>query len=166
MPPVTTWAPSVLDVRAATRTTILPVLRPLCSLRNASSCCVAMSKHCSGRLVAAAAPARAANRASTLRIHKGSSSMSASSAIAQYMVNGADAWRRSDVHMPRLPISSKAPRSPSVAKEALIKSSERLLSTVCDRPASKSRVVPVAKAALSRELHSASAPLARSCACL
>eukprot|EP00966_Prymnesium_polylepis_P151906 3509130-Prymnesium_polylepis.1 len=36
VPPVTTWAAPTVG-RAATRTTILPVLSPLCKVRNASS---------------------------------------------------------------------------------------------------------------------------------
>ena len=55
--------------------------------------------------------------------------------------------------MPRLPISSKAPPSPSDANDAAMKSSERLLSTACNRPACTNRVAPIVKAAPSRELH-------------
>ena len=68
--------------------------------------------------------------------------------------------------MPRLPISSKAPPSPSDANEAAMKSSERLLSTACKRVASKRRVAPIVRAVPSRELHMASTPIARSWPCL
>ena len=153
-------------VRPAMRTTILPTLRPPCSVRNACSCCNSMTKLCSGKLVAAPAPARAASSMSTPCTHAGSSAMSASRAIAQYDVDDADARWRSDAQMARLPISSKAPPSLSDAKEAVIKSSERLLSTACARAASHRRITPIVKAAPSRELHRARTPASRSWACL
>ena len=47
-----------------------------------------------------------------------------------------------------------------------MKSRERLLSTACDRVAIDCRVMPVARAAPSRELHTASTPVSRRWACL
>ena len=162
MPPVTMWTPLQVVDLANRRTTILPVLSPLCSARNANSCCASMLKLCSGRLVNASALARDPSNTSTPYIHLGSSAMSASSAIAQYEVAGEDARWRSDAQMLRLPISSKAPPSPSYAKDAAMKSRERLLSTVCDREAAMCRAKLIERAAPSRELHKATTSVERS----
>ena len=167
VPPVTRWVPaSLVAVRVPTRRTTLPMFSPPCSVRNASSYCVSMAKLRSGRLVTAPMPARSSSNERTPCIQSGSRAMSASIATAQYAVDGAEAAWRAKAQMLRLPISSRAPPSPSTASETGMKSSERLLSAACARPDPSNRAAPIANTEPSRELHVPSAPTSRSCACL
>ena len=92
--------------------------------------------------------------------------MSASSAIVQYVDAGAAVIRRCHDQTPRLPISWKAPRSPSDANDIEMKSEERLFRVACDRPAAESRIKPDAKAVPSRELHKVQSAILRNTACL
>ena len=166
VPPVTAWPPPTATTRVAMRMTILPVLRPLCSVRNPSSCCFSMSKLRNGRLLAAAASLRLPRRASMRFHHKGSFAMSRSSAIAQYPVAGDDAAWRDDAQMLRLPISWNAAPSPSNINDAAMKSSERLLRTTRERAAHSRSAAPYVNVSPLRELPSALTPASTSCACL
>eukprot|EP00966_Prymnesium_polylepis_P005949 136048-Prymnesium_polylepis.1 len=69
--------------------------------------------------------------------------------------------------MPRFPISSKEPCAQRHANDAAMKSSERLLSTACERLPLSHRRAPDANAAALRELQSARSPLKcrRMCFC-
>ena len=166
-PYATTWLrPDAATGCAATRKTTLPVLEPRCSVRNARACCAFMSKLASGKLVTTAACDRSARSASTPCIQRKLCAMSESSAIARYVACGAGAAQRGRAQMPRLPISPKQQPPPSSAKEAAMKSSDRLLSVACERWAHRRSAAPAANAAPSRELPSASTPTVRSGTCL
>ena len=149
-----------------TRTTIFPVFRPRCRQRKASSTWLTISKLFSGRLVAVPDPMRLASRVSTEFAQSGSLAMSASSAITPYADADVAAECLPELHTARFPISPKSPPSPSVAKDADVKSSERELRTECKRAPSRSRCTPCANALPSRELRAPLTPSRLSCACL
>ena len=83
--------PDATNDCAATRRTTLPVFTPRCSVRNASVCCAGMSKLTNGKLVTMAACDLSVSRPSTPCIQHGLCAVSQSSAIARYVVRGAEA---------------------------------------------------------------------------
>eukprot|EP00964_Phaeocystis_antarctica_P004160 scaffold2240_cov75-Phaeocystis_antarctica.AAC.1 len=131
--------------------TTFPTLPPLCSSRKAASHLRARSKVCVGSPCSTPASARCESFCSTRCIHGGSCCMSLSIASTSYRRVTLDCRIRTALHTLRLPISSKAPPSPSSAADAEMKSSDRLLSTTAKRPAQSARAAPRANAAPPRD---------------
>jgi len=77
--------------------------------------------------------------------------MSLSIASTSYRTAARACRIRTALHTPRLPISSKAPPSPSSAADAEMKSSDKLLSTTAKRPPQSARAAPRANAAPPRD---------------
>eukprot|EP00964_Phaeocystis_antarctica_P038771 scaffold22169_cov69-Phaeocystis_antarctica.AAC.2 len=132
-------------------TTTLPTFLPLCSSRKAASHPRARSKVWVGSPCSTPAAARRERRWSTRCIHGGSCCMSLSIASTSYRTAARACHVRVALHTPRLPISSKAPPSPSSAVDAEMKSSDKLLSTTAKRPPQSVRAAPRANAAPPRD---------------
>eukprot|EP00964_Phaeocystis_antarctica_P088953 scaffold56656_cov67-Phaeocystis_antarctica.AAC.2 len=77
--------------------------------------------------------------------------MSLSIASTSYRTAARACRIRAALHTPRLPISSKAPPSPSSTVDAEMKSSDKLLSTAAKRPPQSARAAPRANAAPPRD---------------
>eukprot|EP00964_Phaeocystis_antarctica_P009599 scaffold5224_cov78-Phaeocystis_antarctica.AAC.2 len=77
--------------------------------------------------------------------------MSLSIASTSYWTAARACRTCAELHTPRLPISSKAPLSPSNATDAEMKSSDKLLSTTAKRPPQSARAAPCANAAPPRD---------------
>eukprot|EP00964_Phaeocystis_antarctica_P116837 scaffold80720_cov71-Phaeocystis_antarctica.AAC.8 len=155
VPPVSSCTPAAAGVAprsvVATRTTTLPMFLPLCSSRNAASHSRARSKVWVGSPCSTPAAARPASRWSTRCIQGGSWCMSSSIASTSYRAAVRACCIRAALHTPRLPISSKAPPSPSSAADAEMKSSDKLLSTIAKRLLRSAHAAPRANAAPSRD---------------
>eukprot|EP00964_Phaeocystis_antarctica_P050830 scaffold29593_cov83-Phaeocystis_antarctica.AAC.1 len=147
------------------RITTLPKLPPLCSSRNAASHRCSRSNARRGSGCTVPCTSRRDNWLSTPCIHAGSCSISVSRASASYEKAPLLAPARSLLHAPRLPISTKAPPSPSSAAETATKSPERLLSTSWSRPPQCALAAPQENAPASRELHSRPTRCSRSGRC-
>ena len=148
-----------------TRSTTFPRLRPLCSSRKAACASRTRSKACSGSPWSEPASARSASTPRTRNWNQ-SGSAGTSAAMSSTSHRTPDTRARSTLHMPRLPISSKAPPSPSIAAERLMKSSDRLLSTAWKRRPRWTRAIPDALANASRELVVMRTPSCRKARCL
>ena len=170
VPPVTScvldWPSSALAPRIGSQSTTLPMWCPPWRKRNANSYWLRMSKLRRGRLATTPELARVDSRRSTRCVHQGCLVVSASSAIASNVVQGAAATCRVVDQMLRLPISSRAPPSVRHANDVLMKSPDKLLRTAWHRPDSSRRALPAANADASRELHRRRAPMDRTYACL
>eukprot|EP00964_Phaeocystis_antarctica_P151496 scaffold119109_cov68-Phaeocystis_antarctica.AAC.6 len=139
---------------------------PLCSNRKAASRCVRRSKVCVGSPCSTPAAARCTRRDCIACIHSGARTMSSSIANTSYRTAARACCIRAALHTPRLPISSKAPPSPSSAVDAEMKSVDKLFSTRHRRAAWHARAAPCANVAASRELVLLQTPRPRSNVCL
>mmetsp|Transcript_12915 Transcript_12915/g.43404 ORF Transcript_12915/g.43404 Transcript_12915/m.43404 type:complete len:310 (-) Transcript_12915:396-1325(-) len=146
---------------AQSRTTTLPMLRPLCSQRNADATACSSQKLTRGRPTATRAVARDRSTSSVRRARGASRSARLSTAIAWNRAWGTAPAARPQLHTPRLPISSKWPDSQSSAHEQAVKSRDRLLSTTSSRAPRSCEAPPHAKAPPLRELHCSSVPVWR-----
>eukprot|EP00964_Phaeocystis_antarctica_P116835 scaffold80720_cov71-Phaeocystis_antarctica.AAC.6 len=156
-----------------TRTTTLPTFSPACSSRNAARSSPSQKEKvaCGGGRTAPASTCRA-NRPSCACIHSGSPfqpgqlRQPSSTATATKSTAAAAAAARAALQTPCLPMSRKAPASPSSPSEAGVKSRESALSTTFTRPPRSCAPTPAAKLSARRELESAATPSRRSVACL
>eukprot|EP00964_Phaeocystis_antarctica_P095596 scaffold62036_cov73-Phaeocystis_antarctica.AAC.1 len=147
------------------RITTLPKLPPLCSSRNAASHRCSRSNARTGSGCTVPCTSRRDSWPSTPCIHAESRAISVSRASASYEKAPPLAPARSLLHAPRLPISIRAPPSPSNAAETATKSLERLLSTSWSRQPQCALAAPHENAPASRELHSRPTRCSRSGLC-